>query len=60
MALDDHGLDAETHLDGLRAELANAKAAGYGWVKEIEAELKRLTKPAKETAAKAAPQTPEG
>jgi hypothetical protein len=60
MALDDHGLDAETHLDGLRAELANAKAAGYDTVKDIEAELKRLTKPQKETAVKASPETPEG
>lgn len=59
MALSDSGLDLETHLDGLRAELANAKRAGYDTVKAIEAELKRLTSPAKETATKSAPETPE-
>lgn len=59
MALSDNGLDFDTHIAGLKAELVNAKAAGYATVKEIEAELSRLTKPAKETAAKSAPKTPE-
>jgi hypothetical protein len=60
VALSDNGLDLDTYIDGLRAELANAKAAGYDTVKGIEAELKRVSSPAKETAAKAAPETPEG
>ena len=60
MSFSDAGLDLETHLAGLRAELDNAKRAGYDTVKAIEAELKRLTQPAKETATKSAPETPEG
>jgi hypothetical protein len=60
MSLADNGLDLDTYIDGLRAELANAKTAGYDTVKDIEVELKRVSSPKKETAAKAAPETPEG